>query len=73
MDCAPRRKYALQKEGYTNTNVRHQLMPPVYSLEAFERMLLIWLDAAELFMGEKLPSFYAVAVTDFRTFNQQVV
>lgn len=49
------------------------LMPLVCGLEAFERILLIWLDATELFMGEKLPSFFAVAVTDFRTFHQQVV
>lgn len=58
MDCTPRRKSALQKEGCTNTNVRCRLMPLVCSLEAFERILLIWLDATELFMGEKLPSFF---------------
>lgn len=65
MCCTPRRKYVLQKEHLTLPLV-------VCSLEAFERILLIWLDATELFIGGKTTLLFLLwFVTDFRSFNQQ--
>lgn len=66
------RKCVLQTDHCINSSVLCLHMPfVVCSLEVFERILLIWLDATELFMGEKLPFSFAVVLTGFRTFNQQ--
>lgn len=53
------RKCVLQIDHCINSSVLCLWMPLlVCSLEAFERILLIWLDVTELFMGEKLPYFF---------------